>query len=293
VVCGSALGIDCQVYDLGGVMNKDKIGRRRFVWCLLAILFPLAANAVPKIEMNAYVTDVTGLPTVIWVAAEEGKPWEVLIDEYTEVNVDELYAGASVTIEALYAGAGSNIIALEIRASVDAPYEFEGTITEVDIDNRNITLIDRQIHVPEGAEIKDASGNAIDIDKLKGTVTVEGDVLAGTGGDYFFDAKEIRILNSAFSCENNSSHVFKAGKSEDGTNKSTEHYCLQSGKRGGSTEISHTDYTGTDVSSYTLGKYKDGERQGFWLTIDVAGAVIQRCLYNNGTLVDGDSSCPV
>jgi hypothetical protein len=302
VVCGSALGIDCQVYELGGVMNMDKIGWRPFVWCLLAILLPLAANAFPKIEMTAYVTEVVteaGLPSVIKVAVVEGEPWEVHIDEFTEVDV-ALVQYATVTIEAVFAEKegtdGKVILAREIREDEEAPYEFEGTITAVD-DDHNITLIGHQIPVPDEAEIKDASGMVIAItdikEQLQGRpVTVEGDVLTNGGVDYF-RVNEIRILNSAFSCENNSSHVFKAGKSEDGTNKSTEHYCLQSGNRGGSTEISHTDYTGTGVSSYTLGKYKDGERHGFWLTIDVAGAIIQRCRYNNGTLVDGDLSCPV
>lgn len=279
-------------------MNMGKMGWRPFVWCLLAILFPLAANAFPKIEMTAYVTAVADPPTMFWVAVVEGDPWKVHIDGDTEVNFDDLSEGATVTIEGVFAikagTVGKIILAREIREGEAAEYEFEGTITMVVDDpplNSSISLDDHQIPVPVGTEIKNVFGEAIDIDELKGPVTVEGEVL-GAGPSAYFSVNEIRMLDYAFSCENNASHVFKAGKSEDGTSKSTEHYCLNRGKRVGSTEVSHTDYTGTDVSSYTLGKYKDGERHGFWLTIDVAGAVIQRCRYNDGTLVDGDLSCP-
>ena len=230
-------------------MNMVKLGRRLFAWCLLTILFPLAANAVPKVEMTAYITEVVtdeaDLPIEIKVAVVEGEPWEVHIDELTEVNV-VLAAYATVTIEALFAQKEGKIIALEIRASEDAPYEFEGTITEVDKD-RNITLIGHKIHVPVGAEIKNASGQTIGIDELKGYVTVEGDILTSGNGAYF-DVSEIRILNTSFSCLGKSDHIFTAGKPADDMSKSTDHYCnlRKGGKRVGSTEISHTDYTWTD-----------------------------------------------
>ena len=270
-------------------MNMGKLGRP-LAWCFLAVLFPLAAHAAPKIELTAYVTDVTGYPDVIEIAVVEGEPWEVHIDAFTEVGFDLSTAlGASVNIEGVL-GDG-NIVALEIHAGDPGINQFEGIVTGVDgTGERNITVIGYHIPVPDEAEIKDIFGDPLDFSALGGrTVRVEGDTVAGEFGDYFSINEIAEIAD--FSCSNNSDHAFEAAKPADDTSKSTEHYCLNLGKKTGLTEISHTDFTGTDVSSYTIGKYRDGDRHGFWLTIDVTGTIIQRCLYNNGNLVDGDLSC--
>jgi hypothetical protein len=278
-------------------MNMGKLVRRPFVWCLLAVLFPLAANAVPKIELTAQVTDVTLFDDVvksIHIAVVEGEPWEVHIDELTEVTVNLANSeGTSVKIEGML-GDG-NIVAREIGAGEAGVNEFEGNVTnastDLDTGDRSIEVLGYWIPVPGDAEIKDASGTALNVSELRGlTVKIEGDTFIGAdGGDYFY-VNEITEV-AYFSCPGKSAHLLEVDKPADDTSKSIEHYCLLKGKRIGLTEISHTDYIGTDGSSHTVGKYGKEGRQGFWLTIDVTGAIIQRCLYNKDKVVDGDETC--
>ena len=48
------------------------------VICVLTLLHPNAAMAMPKVEITGYVTDVSGLPGgVISIALAEGQEFEV------------------------------------------------------------------------------------------------------------------------------------------------------------------------------------------------------------------------
>ncbi len=95
-------------------------------------------------------------------------------------------------------------------------------------------------------------------------------------------------------CPPTATHLFTTYKPAELPYKTTEHYCvLPSGKRTGDTIIAFIDYTGATASTYTVGQYANGERQGQWVIIDVTGAVISECFYVQGKLLDGDPAwCP-
>jgi hypothetical protein len=276
----------------------DKIKRGLLVSCFFAFLCPFTVTAMPFTEMTAVVTgydDTSSSPDVIIsVAFLEGQDLNVVVDANTEVDdnmvLDEFLIGTTVIIEAFDTLGG--LIALEIVPdnSENPRYELNAIITNIDdvATPPTIRLFGYDIPVLEGAEIKNSDGSSKNFEDLEGRVKVEG--VVGS----FFEVTEIRETAANFECEgNNATRIFKAHKPADLTHKTTEHYCqLDKGKLNGRTLISFTDYTGEDVSSYTVGKYLWDDRHGYWLTIDVTGNVVRQCLYNKGNLVDGDELCP-
>jgi hypothetical protein len=282
----------------------DKIKRGLLVSCFFAFLCPFTVTAMPFTEMTAEVTgfdNTSSAPDVIIsVAFLDGQDLDVVVNASTEVDdsiLNDSLIGTAVKIEAFDTVDG--LIALEILPddSLNPVYELKGIITGIDTGKREITLFGSHISVPEDAEIKNGEGVSIELDELiVGPVMVEGVVNILNEGTEFegteFEVTEIKEI-AKLECQNNATHIFKAHKPADLTHKTTEHYCeSDKGKIVGRTLISFTDYTGEDVSSYTVGKYLDGDRHGYWLSIDVTGNVIRQCRYNQGSLVDGDESCP-
>ena len=280
---------------------RDKIKRGLLASCFFAFFCPFAATAaMPFTEMTAQITGVDYDPStgdgIISLAFMDHNPLDVVIDSMTEVDPGILVPDTVVKIEAIDTEEG--LLALEISSDDSAypVYELKGIITgkcpspsgsESDCNgNRTIELFG--VDVPVGdVEIKDIAGKPILFDDLNGSVKVEGVVVEDN-----FVASEIQEIHP-IECTGSSTQIFRAYKPADLTHKTTERYCqLDSGKTAGRTLISFTDYTGQDVSSYTVGKYLRGDKDGYWLSIDVTGNVIRQCLYKRGNLVDGDESCP-
>jgi hypothetical protein len=289
-------------------MNMGKLGHA-LVWCLLAALFPLAANAVPKIELTAYVEDVkndkkNGYIDILVV--EGDAPWRVHIRKFTDVGIDlKNSKGTLVAIKGVYAKAEGGIFALEIEVGVPEESKIEGTITGVGTDDygRYIIIAGHRIPVPAGTELLYESGRTIADEHLSGlSVKVEGD----TVGEYFY-VNAVKQINP-FYCGINATHWRDPAVSLSADIPSTEvttEWCqLENGKRTGYTEISEFIYPiliddpTLSKSNYTFGKWKDGKRDGYWLTIDVAGKILRYCRYKRGDLnkrdsEDSDSSrCP-
>jgi hypothetical protein len=297
-------------------MNMGKIRRRAFVLCLLALLFPLAANAVPKIELTAYLYSVDRLKDdgIIQIYMVGYEPWNVRIGKYTEVGFDLKRAkpdeGVLIRVKGVYAKAEGGILALEVDEGVLGESKFEGTITKTN-DDPSITIIGHDIPLPDGVELKDKDGGTIKIedldDELAGmSVKVEG----YTGGDdYYFHVSAVKEI-IAFYCANSAKHEFDVSELESTDTeivKVRTDYCQSlkdPTKRHGITEISEFIYpiNSTDtpnpgdalLSNYTFGKWKDGKRHGYWLTIDVAGKLLRWCRYDKNNLKERDSegNCP-
>jgi hypothetical protein len=292
-------------------MNMGKIRRRAFVLCLLALLFPLAANAVPKIELKGYVTSVSLKNKVgtIEVSVVETGPWTVVINKFTDaagIDLKNLKIDTLVDIKGVYAEAEGGILALEIAKAEMGDSKIEGTITRFgydDVYGRYIEIVGHQIPVPEGVAFKDGAENTITfggLEDLAGLGPLSVKVEGYTDYDYF-QVNAVKQIQ-AFYCANSSTYstdpqlVLSKADPDITEAKVTTKWCeLENGKRTGVTEISEIVYPfdPTDPtapkSNYTFGKWKDGKPDGYWLAIDVEGKLLRWCRYKRGDLNKKDS----
>ena len=97
-----------------------------------------------------------------------------------------------------------------------------------------------------------------------------------------------------FECPLGSQHVTNQKKPNAGTYKVTESYCQdEDGTRVGPASASFDDYTGVEPSTYSTGRYANGRRAGAWITRDLAGKIVRRCVYGAGKLKkNSDPGCP-
>jgi hypothetical protein len=263
------------------------------VLCFLIFFSPFPAAAMPLSEMTVPAEMISFDLNRITFEFIPGQPLEVVVKDFTEVrDIEDLNQLEGVTSVRIYAlSTAEGLIALEVEPSDLITYELKGIITEIfdpgDDSGRTIELLGTEIPVDNRAEIKDVEGIPLGFGELGG----KSAKLEGTAGGGSFIVTEITVIPE-FECSANTKHIFKALKPAGLTHKMAEHYCeLPSGMRGGATQVSFTDYTGQSDSTYTVGKYANGERQGYWLTIDVTGRVVLECLYEKGDLLDGDQDC--
>jgi hypothetical protein len=276
-------------------MNMDKIRRRPLVWCLLAILFPLAANAAPVIELRgAQMVDIDNPPDTISIAFLPDNPLVVHIDGLTEETgdvLDKSWIGEKVRLEAVQTDKG--LLALAVAPGGGGVSELQGFITG--FTDTTITLFGHEIPVPDDAYFEDINGTPIPLGDIRGLVSVGGRIV-----DDYFEVAYVKET-AEFVCLGGAIHMRVTiasesdleSESEVDIREVTEDYCFNNGKRTGTTRFTTIDWVNPELSSYTQGKLNKEKKHGFWVTVDVIGRVVAKCKYDKGKLKGGDKKlCP-
>lgn len=270
---------------------------RLLVAGFLGLLCPFSAMAIPYIEMTGKVLAVgetvinekSYITLSLPLLADQPDGIEFLVDSMTEVEGIELtddslvQDGTTVTVKGVYVD--NHILALEVKSGTGFSDALKGIVNTVT--GRLISMIGVDIPVPVSAEIKDIDGKVVDLSSVSGrTVEVEGYMATSGDGNEYLEVSAVKEID-AFECNGQSMLVVVT----ENNIKTGERYCDQKGKRHGVTQISFADYNGDGVSSYTMGKYKNDQPSGYWLTIDTTGHLLLQCRYGKRGLMEGDPEC--